>query len=303
MPGNCQACHTVAGVAILPDKINTTCGSCHGGGTNPIDNPPSYGVFWRSEAFLAANAAGMHWIGSDLVISALSLSTSTTTPGGAISVTDSTKNRGGTPAGGSTTAFFLSSNSTCGDGDDVLLSPARSVPALDYNETSTGTTSVTIPGGTVPGTYYICAKADNGGVITEFDETNNTRISSALSVAGNDVDLVILSFSAPTSAKRGTNISIGDATRNRLAGTAGASTTAFYLSADTTLNGGDTLLGSRAVPSLAGGATSSGTTTVTIPAGTTAGAYYLIWKADNGGVITETDETNNTKYKAITITN
>jgi len=62
-----------------------------------------------------------------------------------------------------------------------------------------------------------------------------------------------------------------------------------------------TPLGSRAIPSLAGAVQSTGTTSVTIPTGTVAGNYYIIWKADDANVAGETDETNNTKCKAIAI--
>jgi subtilase family serine protease len=225
-----------------------------------------------------------------------------TTPGASLSITDGTKNRGGVPAGASTTAFYLSSDAIL-DAGDTLLSPSRSVPALGSNETSTGTISVTIPGGTAPGTYYIIANADNGGVVAESDETNNARISSALTIGANNVDLVISSYYAPTSAKKGTTITLTDVTKNRLTDTTAASTTAAYLSATCTTSPSGSVIGSRAVPSLAGGGSSSGSISALIPSGTTAGSYYIIWKADNGGVVNETDETNNTKCKAITITN
>jgi subtilase family serine protease len=180
IPTDCTVCHTEPGVQVLPNNISITCGQCHGGGTNPADNPPSNNVFWRSDAALAAGASGMHRA---------------------------------------------------------------------------------------------------------------------------DIDLVMLSVSAANSAKRGGTITVYDATKNRLGGGAGASRTAVYLSTNTTWDAGDTLLNSRAVPALAGGAVNSGSMSVTIPAGTAPGTYYLIWKADYLNAVAEADETNNTKYKAITITN
>jgi hypothetical protein len=117
----------------------------------------------------------------------------------------------------------------------------------------------------------------------------------------------MLSVSTTTSARRGTSFTVYDATKNRLGGSAGASTTAVYLSTNTTLDNADVLVGSRSVPALPGGSFSSGNITVSIPGGTAPGNYYLIWKADKGttatdnGVVAEADETNNTKYKAITI--
>jgi len=56
------------------------------------------------------------------------------------------------------------------------------------------------------------------------------------------------------------------------------------------------------VPTLAGGAESTSTISVTIPASVVSGDYYLIAKSDAPGSITETYETNNTRTKRIKIT-
>ena len=76
----------------------------------------------------------------------------------------------------------------------------------------------------------------------------------------------------PGSAWRGGRFAVTDTAKNTGTATAGASTTRYYLSLDTLKNGGDKLLtGSRAVPSLAPAARSSGTVTVTIPTTTALG--------------------------------
>ena len=77
------------------------------------------------------------------------------------------------------------------------------------------------------------------------------------------------------------DIVVNDTTKNLGGGAASASVTRFYLSTDTVLDGNDTTLaGSRDVGVLDAGATSSGSTTVTIPASTPAGSYYILAKAD-----------------------
>src|SRR3989442_5239806 len=93
-------------------------------------------------------------------------------------------------------------------------------------------------------------------------------------------DLVISALSAPSTSGAGMTFTITDTTKNQGAGAAGASITGFYLSASTVLDANAVLLGSRAVPALAVGAASSGSTSVTIPAGTATGNYYIIAKAD-----------------------
>jgi subtilase family serine protease len=61
-----------------------------------------------------------------------------------------------------------------------------------------------------------------------------------------------------------------------------------------------------AIPILASGATSAGSTSVTIPAGTAPGAYYILARADATGAVAESSETNNATSNAtsnaITIT-
>jgi subtilase family serine protease len=233
-------------------------------------------------------------IGPDLHI--LSFSAPTTAgPGQSISITDTTKNKGGTAAEASTTMFYLSTNSTI-DGTDTLLG-SHSVPTLAAGASNTKSTTVTIPEGTTAGKLYIIAMADGEEVVNEISETNNTY--ARLVTIG--TDLRIISLTVPATAGPGQTITITDTTKNQGGAQAGASTTQFYLSTNSTIGESDTLLGSRSVPALAAGASSYGSTSITIPEGTSSGSYYLIAKADGEDAIIETSETNNTLYKLITI--
>src|SRR5204863_678388 len=71
--------------------------------------------------------------------------------------------------------------------------------------------------------------------------------------------------------------------------------TRYHLSTTTSKSGARLLTGSRAVPSLASSATSSGTVTVTVSAGTAGGTYFLLACADDTLVVPETNESNNCK--------
>jgi hypothetical protein len=53
------------------------------------------------------------------------------------------------------------------------------------------------------------------------------------------------------------------------------------------------VLGNRLVPQLAVAASSSGSTTVVIPAATVPGTYYVIAQADADGIVAESVESNN----------
>ncbi len=229
-------------------------------------------------------------IGPDLVISALT-NPNAAVAGSAISVSDTTKNQGGGAAEASLTMFYLSANVLL-DASDVLLG-SRPASALAAGTVESATTSLMIPADTPAGTYYIVAKADGGGGVTETQESNNVKYSTSMRIGP---DLIESSVIVPTIAGAGAVLVVSDTVKNQGSATAGPSTTAFYLSSNTTLDTGDLLVATRAVPSLAATATSPASTSVTIPASTATGMYYILVKADANAEVAETSETNNLSY-------
>ncbi len=145
-----------------------------------------------------------------------------------------------------------------------------------------------------------------GSIITIGDTTWNqgtgTAAASTTMFYRIGADLLVSALTAPASATAGSTITVTDTTKNSGASTAVASTTKIYLSQNNVLNPWDTALGSRSVPSLAPLATNAGGTSVAIPSGLAPGAYYLIGAADATGRVPESNEGNNIKTKAITIT-
>ena len=225
-------------------------------------------------------------IGPDLVMNSLSAPT-VAGAGATITVTDTVKNQGGGNAAASTTRYYLSANATL-DAGDVMIG-ARPVAALAAGASDTGSAALTIPASTAGGTYFLIAAADADGAIAETIETNNT-IAASIAIGA---DLTITSFTAPTDSGAGLPLTVSDTTKNQGSGTTPATTTSYYLSADASVDSSDVLLGSRTVAALAAGASDTGSATLTIPAGTASGSYYIIAKADAGGVVSETSESNN----------
>jgi hypothetical protein len=89
------------------------------------------------------------------------------------------------------------------------------------------------------------------------------------------------------------SFTVADRALNQGTLAANPSTTRFYLSANTVKDRNDVLLtGTRAVPALAPGAYSTGTTTVTVPT-MAPGKFYLLACADDLGVVAEGAERNN----------
>jgi subtilase family serine protease len=233
-------------------------------------------------------------IGTDLRISSLSAPT-TAGPGQNITITDTTKNQGGAAAEASTTMFYLSANSIVDESDSTLGS--RNIPALAAGASSSGSTSVTIPENAASGSYYLIAVADAEEVVVETSETNN-KYTRLIKIG---TDLRVSYLSAPSTAGAGQNISITDTTKNQGGGTADPSSTQIYLSSNSLVDASDTLLGNRTIPTLAPGASNSGSTTVTIPSSTVAGNWYIIAKADGEDAVVETSESNNTYARLIKI--
>jgi subtilisin family serine protease len=231
---------------------------------------------------------------SDLVISSFSAPTKAAA-GQTISLTDTTKNQGKGAAEPTLTRFYLSSNAIYETFD--LLLGSREVPALAAGASHSGSTTVTIPAGTLGGSWSVIARADGEETQFESSETNNISVRTIL--IGPDLD--ITAMSAPAVAGAGKSISVTDTTKNLGADAAGASQTRFYFSINAAFETSDTLIGSRSVPVLAAGASSSGSTNVTIPQGTPVGTYYIVGLADGEGVVSETSESNNIYARSIMI--
>ena len=244
-------------------------------------------------------SSGSVTIVSDDVAPDLSVTSLTVPAQGAaglvIQVTDTTKNSGSGTAPPSTTSFYLSSNSVLETADPVV--GTRTVPELAVGALNTATTSITLPDPLAPGAYTLFAKADGPGALSEINEFNNTRFWFIQIGA----DLVLTGLSAPATAGAGSTITISDTTSNQGLGAASASVTRFYLSADFALDVNDVLLQSRSVPALAGSTSSSGTSSVTIPANTADGSYFVIAMADAPAAVAESNETNNTRTVSLRI--
>lgn len=294
---------TYAGPAQLSDTTGTVSPSVTGAfiagtwsGSVTLTAPAPSVTLTASDgaASGASDAFTVRAPGPDLVETAVSSPPATVAAGGTFTVTDTVANQGNAAAAASTTRHYLSLDALP-DASDVLLSGSRAVGALGAGASSSGTVTVTVPVATPGGTYRLLSCADGAGTVAEADEANNCRAAAAqVQVAGRP-DLVESSVSAPPAvAPPGSGFSVTDTATNQGTGTAAASTTRYYLSLDALRNTGDVLVtGTRAVASLAAGASSTGTVTVTVPSSTALGTYYLLACADDAAVVAEVSDANN----------
>jgi subtilisin family serine protease len=98
----------------------------------------------------------------------------------------------------------------------------------------------------------------------------------------------------------GKSTQVSDTTVNRGAGNTVSSTTRHYLSSTVSSTPAGVLLsGSRAVPALAAGSSSTGTATLTVSPYVPAGSYYVLACADANNYVAESNENNNCTASAL----
>jgi YD repeat-containing protein len=234
----------------------------------------------------------------DLVETALSNPPATAMPTTRFTVTDTVRNQGVSTAGKSVTRYYLSLDAIV-SADDIRLN-GRAIPNLSPGAESVGTATISIPQGSAPGIYYLLACADDGAAVVEGDETNNCRAAAGTVQVGR-ADLVETSVTgAPVTATSGSSFTVTDTVRNQGASPAAASVTRYYLSLNPQAPD-IRLTGIRNVPSLAPGADSAGSATVTLPKKIAPGSYYLLSCADDTKRVAEDDETNNCRAATSTI--
>jgi subtilisin family serine protease len=226
--------------------------------------------------------------GPDLVMTAVS-GPASGEKGGTITLANTVCNKGPGSAGFFYVGLYFSTDATIVTTDPRL--GERFVSGLAPGDCSNANTTVTLSGLT-PGTYYIGAIADSFSQVQEDNETNNSLAGDTITVIIGE-DLVMTAVSGPASGQRGGAITLSDTVNNQGVGQAGAFYVGLYLSTDATITAADTRLGERFVNGLAAGASSSGSTSVTLPNSLTPGTYYLGTIADFINQIPEDDEANN----------
>ena len=231
----------------------------------------------------------------DLTVQSVTATPRAIAPGANVSVTHVVRNVA-VAAGVAPTTFsqlFLSSDATLDGGDDPL-SGNLLVGPLAGGAMATVTKSVQIPIGKAPGLYWIIARANATNSALETDspgQANDVRTLATPIIVGPDV--LLTAASTVATATPGMNVSVMYTLKNQGGQAATNFDVAFALVPQT--GGGDIPIGpSRTGVSLAAGATMAFANAVTIPAGTTLGAYKIKVTANASGAVIEADESNNT---------
>jgi subtilase family serine protease len=197
---------------------------------------------------------------------------------------------------------YFSDDQSLDSSDRAVAYFAPGKQPLAAGASYTATPNITIPG-TSAGNRYLLFVTDASQNQGETDETNNVR-AVPISLTAPNVDLVVSDAGAPATAKVGQSIATSWTVANQGTDTTTANWADYvYLSRDTTLDSADTTLTGtiRPAPLAGNGATYTSSASLTIP-NLAAGSYYLLFVTDPSNAQGETDDTNNVRPLAITVT-
>ena len=229
----------------------------------------------------------------DLVVQSPS-APSTACPGQTISVSCVARNSGSGSAAACRMGYYFSQTQYGTQG----FMTSTVVPALAANGTSSQNAAFTIPANTPPGTYYVNFFVDDQKAVSESNENNNMNFSQLVMVYP---DLVVRNPSAPATAIAGQTIAVSCTAVNQgTACAAGSCRLGWYFSQ--TQYGVAGFVGSGTVPVLATGGSSSQNASITIPASTAPGIYYVNCFVDDQLAVNEgSGEGNNMDYAQVAV--
>jgi hypothetical protein len=228
----------------------------------------------------------------DLIPTAFSASTGTIVSGQQMTVSWTVKNQGvGTAFGAWYDQVVLSADEFFSANDTSLAAPYRNSPLAPNATYTVAGQTVTIPANLPAGTYYLLFKTDVYGSLFEDGQEANNEWGMALELTVQVPDLTPTAFTASTATiTKGSMMTVSFTVKNQGAGTAfGAWYDQVVLSVDQFFGGNDVSLAAPYKPGpLASNATYSvNGQSVTIPANTVPGTYYLLFKTDVYGSLFE----------------
>jgi hypothetical protein len=274
-------------------------------------DPTDDKTFWFTTQYTGASQArktriasfqvGSAPAGIDLITLSPAATPASVLDGATTTASCTVKNQGTLAAGASNLIYYFSTDNAYSSGDAVLATDA--LAGINAGASVASSKVVTIPAGTTPGTYYILCYADATALVTETNENNNvSSVQISVTSSAGTPDLVVQSpATSPTTVNAGATTSASATVYNQGNGAAAASSLKYYLSADNAYSAGDTYLATSGVASLAASGSAAVSSTLTVPANTAAGTWYILFFADADLQVAESNEANNVGSVAITV--
>ena len=233
----------------------------------------------------------------DLVVGSPSVSNSSPVTGESFTLSATVRNQGSGPSAATTLRYYRSTDATISGTDTQVGTDA--VGALAASGTSDESIGLTAPASV--GTYYYGACVD--AVTGESDTSNNCSSSVQVDVTEppppSTPDLVVVGSPSvdDDSPETGGSFTLSVTVSNDGDGGSAATTLRYYRSADATISGTDTQVGTDAVGALAASGTSDESIGLTAPS--SAGTYYYGACVDD---VTGESDTSNNCSSAVTVT-
>jgi subtilase family serine protease len=161
------------------------------------------------------------------------------------------------------------------------------------------TTTVQIPPGTDPGTYWVFAHANAMTSVPEADHENNLQRAARPILVG--PDLVVTALTASMLASPNVALPVRTTVKNQGGQMANGAVVRFYLTLTGELDGNQIPVGVASTASLAPGASVTMTTQLTLPETTAPGSTFLVARADGDDEIQEADEANNILSRSLNV--
>jgi hypothetical protein len=229
----------------------------------------------RSEAFSVVNVIRR----PNLVPVSIVLDPTAARPGDPVTVVWSITNKGNANCPPSVTGFHLGSSSTVRPNNAALIQVET--PQINTNSFIRMTNLVTIPANTSVGTYYLWVVADDvvNSTLDQSSRADDALPSSALSVVSTlpRPNLVPQNITlSHTFASAGQQLSVAWTVTNTGNGNCPASTTGLHLGTSPTVPpASDPLDLAIATPAINAGGFVRQTNSITLPANTSGGTYYV----------------------------
>ncbi len=241
--------------------------------------------------------------GPDLAVGVMSITDNTVVPGASLGYNLTIFNQGNQSAQANFARLVLSADAVIDDSDLRLSNPSLPVSALAAGASVALTGQVAIPANVASGGYYLGVIVDPSGIVTERDESNNTRAVAITVTERPDLTVSALSVTGDPVAP-GASLGYDLTVLNQGNQNAQANYVRLVLSTDAVIDGNDLRLTkpSLQLSSLAASVSAVLTGQVAIPANVAPGGYYLGVIVDPSGIVAEHDESNNTRAVAITVT-
>jgi subtilase family serine protease len=230
--------------------------------------------YCSSSAYPAGQAIDF-FLPPDFEITALS-APQTGYTGVAFPQTATVRNRGGRDVQNVAVRFYLSTDATLDPMVDTRIGSMDAViPSLPAGATQQATLNAPLPMTLTQSSYFVFAVVDPDRLVVETSDNNNTSAPSTVTIGTPTADLVVASFSAPTTAMPGATLQVSRSFQNLGNAASTAAKFSYFLSDNASVSIADRSLSVGNLGALNPQQVDMGMDSVALPAELSPGLYWL----------------------------